>query len=74
MLNITPISLVIKNIQLIGSLAGTKDELATVLNLLADGLVKPEVQEVDFADMHGAFKLLESGNPKGRLFTRPRQF
>lgn len=73
MLNIPLISIVIKNIQLIGSLAGTKDDLATVLNLLADGLVKPEVQEMDFDDLHGAFKLLESGKPKGRLFVRPRQ-
>jgi D-arabinose 1-dehydrogenase-like Zn-dependent alcohol dehydrogenase len=46
MLSIPPIKLVYKSIELFGSLAGSKDELETVLGLIADGSIAPELQEV----------------------------
>jgi propanol-preferring alcohol dehydrogenase len=75
MLYIPPINFVYKSIELSSSLADSKAELERVLDLIADGSIAPALQEVGFEDLHGVFRLLESATlPKGRLFTKPKQF
>ena len=71
-LSIAPMQIVLKNVELRGSLGGSKAELETVLGLIADGSLKPDLQEIPFEKLHEAFHLLEAGKAKGRLFTRPK--
>ncbi|KAF2799640.1 alcohol dehydrogenase GroES-like domain-containing protein [Melanomma pulvis-pyrius CBS 109.77] len=72
LLSIAPMQIVLKNVELRGSLGGSKAELEIVLGLIADGSLEPDLQEIHFENLHEAFHLLEMGKTKGRLFTRPK--
>ncbi|WP_406510140.1 zinc-binding dehydrogenase [Streptomyces sp. NBC_00212] len=65
-------SLVMRNVQLVGSLGASKDELREVYDLIASGALKPTVQEVPFAELPAAMDRLARGEVRGRLYTRPR--
>ncbi|MER0443891.1 zinc-binding dehydrogenase [Streptomyces sp. Edi4] len=65
-------SLVMRNVQLIGSLGASKEELREVYELIARGALKPAVQEVPFAELPAAMDRLARGEVRGRLYTRPR--
>ncbi|GAA2434125.1 zinc-binding dehydrogenase [Streptomyces mauvecolor] len=65
-------SLVMRNVQLVGSLGASKDELREVYDLIASGALKPAVQEVPFAELPAAMDRLARGEVRGRLYTRPR--
>ncbi|MGW2859715.1 zinc-binding dehydrogenase [Streptomyces sp. NPDC001205] len=65
-------SLVMRNVQLVGSLGASKDELREVYDLIASGALKPRVHEVPFTELPAAMERLARGEVRGRLYTRPR--
>ncbi|MFE4860011.1 zinc-binding dehydrogenase [Streptomyces sp. NPDC056670] len=65
-------SLVMRNVQLVGSLGASKDELREVYDLIARGALKPAVEEVPFTELPAAMDRLARGEVRGRLYTRPR--
>ncbi|MFG3280666.1 zinc-binding dehydrogenase [Streptomyces sp. NPDC048111] len=65
-------SLVLRNVQLVGSLGASKDELGEVYELIARGALKPVVHEVPFTELPAAMDRLARGEVRGRLYTRPR--
>ncbi|MGV0714706.1 zinc-binding dehydrogenase [Mycolicibacterium sp. XJ662] len=68
---VPPQQLVLKNVQLRGSFGASLDELQAVLDLIADGSLKPVVEEFAFDDLPAALKRLADGDVRGRLVTRP---
>lgn len=64
-------TLVMKNVQLRGSLGSTRDEYLAVLALIASKDIVPNLEEVSFADLPKALKRLEAGDTLGRLWTNP---
>ncbi|MER5889481.1 zinc-binding dehydrogenase [Streptomyces sp. NPDC001941] len=65
-------SVVTRNVQLIGSLGASKDELREVYDLIASGALTPAATEVEFHELPAAMDRLARGQVRGRLYTRPR--
>ncbi|KAH6662477.1 putative oxidoreductase [Halenospora varia] len=71
-LTLPTFAIVFNQVVIKGSLGGTKDELATVLNLIADGKIEPVLEEIPFDEVNKGLHRLKEGQVTGRLFTRPR--
>ena len=65
--------LIMKEAELIGSLAGTLEDLEVVLNLLAENKLKPLVSTIDFDQLPEGLASLERGEVRGRLAVRVRR-
>ncbi len=59
--------LVTKNVRLAGSSGGSKDDLVTVLDLIADGTIQNVVEEIPFETLPDGIKRLTAGGVTGRL-------
>lgn len=59
--------LVTKQIKLIGSSGGSKDDLKTVLQLISDGTLTNVVEEIPFDTLPDGIRRLTEGNVVGRL-------
>lgn len=70
-LTLPTMAIVHKNVEIRGSLGGTKEELRTVLALISAGKITPDLEEVPFGMVNESLHRLETGQAKGRLFTRP---
>lgn len=64
-------TLVMKNVQLRGSLGATRDEYIAVLDLIASKSINPDLEKLSFADLPQPLKRLEAGDTLGRLWTNP---
>ncbi|KAF2796701.1 putative oxidoreductase [Melanomma pulvis-pyrius CBS 109.77] len=64
-------SIVMKNIEIRGSLGGRKEELPILFELIAAGELVPIVEEVPFEDLNAALHRLEKGEAKARMYVRP---
>ncbi|GAA5058259.1 alcohol dehydrogenase catalytic domain-containing protein [Nocardia callitridis] len=60
-------SITMKEVQIVGSSNGTKDEARAVLELIAAGSVRPNTEAIAFDDIPAALRRLESGKTQGRL-------
>lgn len=63
--------MVTRNIALQGSIGASKDELRTVLKLIAEGKLSPLLTEIPFLGLPKGIEQLETGEVTGRLFTDP---
>ncbi len=63
--------IVMKNIEIRGSLGGRKEQLPTMFDLIAEGKLDPQVEEVPFEGLVDALHRLEQGKAKSRFFVRP---
>ncbi|ENH62906.1 NAD-dependent alcohol dehydrogenase [Fusarium oxysporum f. sp. cubense race 1] len=63
--------LVTKNVSLRGSTSASIAEFREVLALLASGDLKPQIEEIPFADVAKGLELLGSGKVANRLYTIP---
>ena len=72
-LTIPSFPIVFKQVEIRGSLGGTKDELVTALALISAGKLAPVLEEVPFLSLNESFHRLEEGRVTGRLFTRPNR-
>ena len=63
-------TLVMREIQLVGSLSGTMGDLAKVLDMLAAGKVEPLTTSLDFMDLPEGLDRLQRGEVRGRLVAR----
>jgi propanol-preferring alcohol dehydrogenase len=63
--------IVFKQVEIRGSLGGTKDGLATVLELISAGKLDPVLEEIPFEKVNEGLHRLETGQVNARLFTRP---
>lgn len=59
-------------VEICGSLGGSKDDMRAVLELIAEGKLKPHMEEIPFEGVNEGLHRLESGQAVGRLYTRPR--
>lgn len=71
-MNLETSPFVTKNIKLLSSLGGTRDDLRIAYDLIGAGKFSPAVQEFAFQDINQALQMLRDGHARGRLFTRPR--
>ncbi|HCE5828584.1 TPA: zinc-binding dehydrogenase [Pseudomonas aeruginosa] len=62
--------LVMKEVELVGSLAGTVEDLEVVLALLAEGKLKPLVSTIGFNEVPEGLARLDRGEVRGRLAVR----
>lgn len=62
--------LVMKEVELVGSLAGTVEDLQVVLDLLAEGKLKPLVSTIGFDEVPEGLARLDRGEVRGRLAVR----
>lgn len=65
--------LVTRGITLKGSIGASKEELVSVLDLIATGKIAPKLQEIPFADVEKGLKSLDGNEVSGRLFTCPNK-
>ncbi|PVH73682.1 GroES-like protein [Cadophora sp. DSE1049] len=63
--------IVMKNIQIRGSLGGRKNELGTIFDLIAQGKLVPEIEEVPFEQLNESLHRLESGKASKRMYVKP---
>ncbi|KFY43734.1 hypothetical protein V495_03800 [Pseudogymnoascus sp. VKM F-4514 (FW-929)] len=70
-LTLPTMAIVYKNVEIRGSMGGTKEELRTVLALISAGKITPDLEEIPFDKVNEGLHRLEAGKSKGRLFTRP---
>ncbi|KIW95804.1 chlorophyll synthesis pathway protein BchC [Cladophialophora bantiana CBS 173.52] len=63
--------IVMKNIEIRGSLGGRKEELSAIFDLIAQGKLTPQVEEVPFGSLVESLHRLEQGKANARLFVRP---
>lgn len=61
------VELAVKEVELIGSLAGSADDCAAVLRLIANGTVRSRITHVTFDEIGEALARLERGQVVGRL-------
>ncbi|KIY01285.1 uncharacterized protein Z520_02837 [Fonsecaea multimorphosa CBS 102226] len=63
--------MVMKNIEIRGSLGGRKWELPAIFEYIAQGKLKPQVEEVPFDKLVDSLHRLEQGKADARMFVRP---
>lgn len=68
--SIPTLILVMKQVELVGSLAGSVEDLEVVLDLLAKGKLKPLVTTIGFDEVPEGLKRLDRGEVRGRLAVR----
>lgn len=61
------VNITMKEVRIVGSSNGTKDEATAVLALIANGSVKPLLEEITFEDIPEGLRRLEQGKADGRL-------
>ncbi len=59
--------LIMKQVSIIGSMGGTKEDIAACYQLMADGKVKPTLSAIAFEDINDGLQLLREGRVTGRL-------
>lgn len=67
----TTTELVAKDIALKGSTSASIQELKEVLQLIAKGVLRPQIEQIPFADIPNGLKRLESNEVQGRLYAMP---
>lgn len=70
-LTITPFTCVFKEIRISYSYSGTRDELKTCLDLLAKGVVKPQITTGRLEEVQSALDDLNAGKIVGRKVLLP---
>lgn len=65
-------SMVMRSIQLHGSLGASKADLVEVYNLISAGDLRPTIEEVALSDVPAALDRLHRGEVTGRLVTNPQ--
>ncbi|KFZ14138.1 hypothetical protein V501_03396 [Pseudogymnoascus sp. VKM F-4519 (FW-2642)] len=70
-LTLPTFSIVHKSVEIRGSLGATKEDLRTVLALISEGKITPDLEEIPFSKVNEGLLRLEAGQTEGRLFTRP---
>lgn len=60
-------TLVINQVELVGSLGGTTEDLDAVMKLLSAGKIKPMISTMKFNEVPDGFQRLERGEVRGRL-------
>lgn len=63
--------IVMKNIEIRGSLGGRKHELGAIFDLIDQGKLIPEIEEVPFEELNEALHRLESGKASKRMYVKP---
>jgi propanol-preferring alcohol dehydrogenase len=63
--------IVMKNIEIRGSLGGRKNELSAIFDLIAQGKLIPEIEEVPFEELNESLHRLESGKASKRMYVKP---
>jgi len=64
---ISTIGLVSKQVHLVGSLAGSNDDCAAILDLIADGKVSSKLTHITFDEIADGIAKLENNEVVGRL-------
>jgi D-arabinose 1-dehydrogenase-like Zn-dependent alcohol dehydrogenase len=59
--------LVLREVQLHGSVTGTTEDLAAVLNFIKDGAIKSRVETLSFKEIGKGFERMKLGDYQGRL-------
>jgi propanol-preferring alcohol dehydrogenase len=60
-------SMILKSVDLCGSVGGTTEDIAAVLDMMASGDLVPEITETTFDKIDEGLKRLDRGEVKGRL-------
>ncbi|QTJ68586.1 zinc-binding dehydrogenase [Rhodococcus sp. ZPP] len=60
-------NITMKEVHIVGSSNGTKDEARAILELVADGSVRPHTEEIAFDDIPAGLHRLEQGKTDARL-------
>ncbi|SNT45262.1 alcohol dehydrogenase catalytic domain-containing protein [Rhodococcoides kyotonense] len=60
-------NLTMKEVQIVGSSNGTKEEARAILELFADGSVRPNTEQITFDDIPAGLHRLEEGSADARL-------
>lgn len=63
--------LIARGVSLKGSAGSSVDEVAKVLDLIADGKIQPLLEEIPFADIAKGLDRLTKGDTLGRLYANP---
>ena len=63
-------ALILKNVSLVGSLGGSKEDLQRVLELISTGAIDNVITEVAFHQVPDAVDMLSEGRITGRLVVR----
>jgi propanol-preferring alcohol dehydrogenase len=63
--------IVMNNIEIRGSLGGRKNELGAIFDLIAQGKLIPEIEEVPFEQLNESLHRLESGKASKRMYVKP---
>lgn len=67
-----PVGLIVmKNIEIRGSLGGRKEELQTIFELIDTGKLVPVIEEVPFLELNDALKRMDEGKTNARMYVRP---
>lgn len=66
-------NLVVKEVELLGSLGGTKEDLTAVLDLISEEKIRPLTNTIDFEEISTGLRRLEEGTVRGRLVARVPQ-
>ncbi len=69
---ISTVGLVSKQVRLVGSLAGSNDDCAAVLDLIADGRVSSKITHITFDEIADGIAKLENNEVVGRLVAMVR--
>ena len=63
--------IVMKNIEIRGSLGSRKVELPTIFQLIADGKLKPVIEEVPFESLVDSLSRMDRGEAQKRMYVKP---
>ncbi|CZR68752.1 related to Zn-dependent alcohol dehydrogenases [Phialocephala subalpina] len=63
--------IVMKNIEIRGSLGSRKEELPVIFDWIASGKLEPDIEEVPFDELNDALHRLEQGKAKSRMYVKP---
>lgn len=58
-------------VQIYGSLGGSKEDMYAIMRLLAEGKLRPELEEIPFDGLNEGLRRLEANETSGRLYVRP---
>lgn len=61
------VNITMKEVRIVGASNGTKEEASAILDLIAQGAVRPLVEQITFEDIPSGLHRLEQGNADGRL-------
>lgn len=64
-------SFVTLGVRLVGCVGSSTEEVKEAMQLVADGIIKPDIEEIPFSNLPNELKRLERGESIGRLYTDP---